>query len=170
MHTPKSFGALALATLVAVLAVGCKEPEIKQAGGRSTGRTVKATIGTFDPNADVGIDLEKFGVERPDDYAVQMSLNQAFPGMDACVAAVKDRRGIAADTQLSGDLDIQVKLEPKTGKAMAVNATISGKHAKDQSLNDCLRDAVAQVDFPKYDGPPVVAEIYTQLDGGTIDE
>jgi len=169
MHTPRSFGALALATLMALAAVGCKEPEIKQAG-RTAGRTVKASIGTFDPNADLGIDLDKFGTERPDDYEVQMSLNQAFAGMDACVAAVKERKGIAADTQLSGDLDLQVKLEPKTGKAMAVNATISGKYAKDEALNGCLRDAVAKVDFPKYDGPPVVAEIYTQLDGGTIEE
>ena len=170
MHTPKSFGALALATLVATLAVGCKEPEIKQAGGRSAGRTVKATIGTFDPNADLGIDLDKFGSERPDDYAVQMSFNQAFEGLDACVASFKEKKGISADTQLLGDLDLQVKLEPNTGKAMAVNATVSGKYAKEQSLNDCLRDAVAKVDFPKYDGPPVVAEIYTQLDITTIEE
>lgn len=169
MYTPRSFGALALATLMAVAAVGCKEPEIKQAG-RSAGRTVKASIGTFDPNADLGLDLSQFGGERPDDYEVQMALNQSFAGMDACVAAVKERKGLAADSQLEGDLDLQVKLEPKTGKAMAVNATISGKYAKDQQLGDCLREAVAKVDFPKYDGPPVVAEIYTQLDGGTIEE
>lgn len=169
MHTPRSFGALALATLMAAAALGCKEPEIKQAG-RSAGRTVKASIGTFDPNADLGLDLSQFGGERPDDYGVQMAFNQSFAGLDACVAAVKERKGIPADTQLPGDLDLQVKLEPKTGKAMAVNATISGKYAKDEELSACLRDAVAQVEFPKYDGPPVVAEIYTQLDSGTIEE
>ncbi len=170
MHTRQSLGALALATLMATAAFGCKEPEIKQAGGRSAGRTVKATIGTFDPNADLGIDLSNFGSERPDDYAVQMAFNQSFAGMDACVAAAKDRKGISADTQLEGDLDIQVKLEPKTGKAMAVNATLPGKYAKDTELSDCIRDAVAQVDFPRYDGPPVTAEMYTQLDAGTADE
>ena len=169
MYTPRSFGALALATLMAVAAVGCKEPEIKQAG-RSAGRTVKASIGTFDPNADLGLDLSQFGSDRPDDYAVQMAFNQSFPGLDACVASFKESKGIASDTQIEGDLDLQVKLEPKTGKAMAVNATLSGKYAKDQKLSDCLREAVASVEFPKYDGPPVVAEIYTQLDGGTIEE
>ncbi len=169
MHSPRSLIALALCSLVAVGAAACKEPEIKQAG-RASGRTVKASIGTFDPNADLGIDLDKFGSERPDDYEVQLAFNQSFAGMDACVASVKQKKGIAADTPLAGDLDIQVKLEPNTGKAMAVNATISGKYAKDQGLSDCLRDAVAAVDFPKYDGPPVVAEIYTQLDGGTIEE
>jgi hypothetical protein len=169
MHTPQSFGALALATLMAVAAVGCKEPEIKQAG-RTAGRTVKASVGTFDPNADVTLDLDKYGSERPDDYAVQMAFNQSFASMDACVAAAKDRRGIAADTQLQGDLDFAVRLEPKTGKAAAVNATLPGKYAKDSTLTDCLRDAVAGVQFPQYDGPPVVVEFYTQLDGGTIDE
>jgi hypothetical protein len=168
MHTPHSFVALALSTLMAVAAVGCKEPEIKQAG-RSTGRTVKASIGTFDPNADVTIDLEKFGTARPDDYAVQVAFNQAFGGLDACVLAVKEKRGISADTQLQGDLDLQVKLDP-SGKALAVNATLPGKYAKDSTLESCIRDAVGAVQFPPYDGPPVVAEFYTQLDGGTIEE
>lgn len=169
MHTPQSFGALALATLMALAAVGCKEPEIKQAG-RSAGRTVKASIGTFDPNADLGIDLSNFGSDRPDEYEVQMAINQGFAAMDACVVAAKERRGIAADTQLEGDLDLQVKLEPKTGKAMAVNATLPAKYAKDETLDQCIRDAVGGVEFPKYDGPPVVAEFYTQLDAGTIEE
>lgn len=170
MHTPRSFGALALATLMAIAAFGCKEPEIKQAGGRTTGRTVKASVGNFDPDADLGIDLEKFGSERPDDYAVQMAFNQSFPGLDACVAAAKDRKGISADTQLQGDLDLQVRLEPKTGKTLGVNATLPAKYAKDQELDKCIRDAVGGVEFPKYDGPPVVAEFYTQLDAGMVEE
>lgn len=170
MHNPQSFGALALATLMALAAVGCKEPEIKQAGRTAAGRTVKASIGTFDPNADLGIDLSNFGSERPDDYEVQMAINQGFAAMDACVAAAKERRGISADTQLEGDLDLQVKLEPKTGKAMAVNATLPAKYAKDKTLDQCIRDAVGGVEFPKYDGPPVVAEFYTQLDAGMMEE
>ncbi|MCX4245060.1 hypothetical protein [Paraliomyxa miuraensis] len=168
MHTPKSFGALALtvpALALVLAAVGCKDPEIKQAG-RST-RTVKASISTFDPNADVAIDFEG-GTQRPDDYAVQMSFNQAFAPMDACVVAAKERKGIAADQALPGDVDLAVKLEPKTGKAAAVNATLSaGKLDKDTVLKDCIREAVATVQFPKYDGPPVVVELSTQLDAGS---
>jgi hypothetical protein len=169
MHTPRSFGALALASLMAVAAVGCKEPEIKQAG-RTAGRTVKANLGTFDPNADVALDLDKYGSNRPDDYAVQMAFNASFAGLDACVAAAKERRGISADTQLQGDLDLQVKLEPNTGGVLAVNATLPGKYAKDKVLDQCIRDAVGEVEFPKYDGPPVVAEFYTQLDAGSMEE
>jgi hypothetical protein len=168
MHTsPKSL-ALALATLMAVAVVGCKEPEIKQAG--RSGRTVKATIATFDPNADVTLDLDKYGSERPDDYEVQMALNQGFASMDACVLAAKERKGMSAETQIPGDLDLAVQLEPKTGKAAAVNATLPGKYDRDSNLKDCIREAVAQVDFPKYDGPPVTVEFYTQLDAGTMEE
>lgn len=166
MHTPQSLGALALATLMAVAATGCKEPEIKQAG-RSSGRTVKATIGSFDPNADVTLDLEKYGSDRPDDYAVQMAFNQSFAALDQCVLAAKERKGIAPDTQLEGDLDLQVRLEP-TGKAVGVNTTLPGAWSKDEALQSCIRDAVAGVQFPPYDGPPVVAEFYTQLDAGTM--
>jgi len=168
MHTRTSLGALVLASLVAVAATGCKEPEIKQAG-RSSGRTVKASVGTFDPNADVTIDLDKYGSERPDDYAVQMAFNQAFVGLDQCVLAAKERKGIAAETQLEGDLDLQVKIDP-SGKAVGVNTTLPEKWAKDATLESCIRDAVAAVQFPKYDGPPVVTEIYTQLDAGTMEE
>jgi hypothetical protein len=167
-HTPTTFGALALATLMAVAVVGCKEPEIKQAG--RAGRTVKANIATFDPNADITIDLEKFGTERPDDYAAQVAFNQSFAGIDACVLTVKEKKGMAADSQIPGDLDIAVKLEPLTGKASAVNATLPGKYDKDSGLKDCIRNAVAQVDFPKYDGPPVTVEFYTQLDAGSMEE
>lgn len=168
MHTPQSLGALALVTLMAVAATGCKEPEIKQTG-RSAARTVKANIGSFDPNADVTLDLEKYGSDRPDDYAVQMAFNQSFAALDQCVAAAKERKGIAADTQLEGDLDLQVKLEP-TGKAVGVNTTLPSKWSKDEALQSCIRDAVAGVQFPPYDGPPVVAEFYTQLDAGTMEE
>ncbi len=169
MHTPtKSFGALALASLMALAVIGCKEPEIKQAG--RAGRTVKANIATFDPNADVTIDLDKYGSERPDDYAAQVAFNQSFGGIDACVVAVKERKRMSADTQLPGDLDVTVKLEPKTGKAAAVNATLSSKYDSDTKLKDCIRNAVAEVQFPQYDGPPVVVEFYTQLDAGTMEE
>lgn len=164
IQSPKTFGALAL-TLVTLAAFGCKDPEIKQAG--RSARTVKANISTFDPDADVSLDMDKWGTERPDDYAVQMSLNQAFGPMDACVAAAKARKGMPADKVLAGEVDLAVKLQPKTGKAAAVNATLSGKLDKDAALKDCIREAVASVQFPKYDGPPVVAELSTELDAGS---
>lgn len=167
MHTRKPLGALALATLMAVAATGCKEPEIK-AGGRNAARTVKANIGAFDPNADYAIDMNRGG-ERPDDYAVQMAFNQSFAALDQCVLAAKERKGISADTQLEGDLDLQVKLDP-SGKATGVNTTLPAKWAKDEALQSCIRDAVAGVQFPQYDGPPVVAEFYTQLDAGMTEE
>lgn len=167
-QSPKSLGALALTALVAFAATGCKEPEIKQAG--RSGRTVKANISTFDPNADVVLDLDKYGSERPDDYATQMAFNQAFAPMDQCVLAAKERKGVPVERQLPGSMDIAVKLEPRSGKAAAVNATLPGKLDQDATLKDCIRAAVATVQFPKYDGPPVVVEFYTEVDAGMMDE
>lgn len=165
-HAPKTL-ALALSSLVALAASGCKEPEVTQAGRK--GRTVKANVATFDPNADVVLDLDKYGTERPDDYAAQMAFHQAFEPMDQCVISAKARKGISPDKVLKGDVDVAVKLEPKTGKASAVNATLS-KYDKDVALKDCIREAVAGVQFPQYDGPPVVVEFSTELDAGTMEE
>ncbi len=166
MHkSPKTLGVLALSTLMAVAAFGCKEPEIKQ-GGRK-GRTVKANIGTFDPDADVVLDLDKYGSERPDDYAVQVAFNQAFEPMDECVLSAKERKGIKADAVLhDGMMDIAIKLDGPKGKATAVNATLPGKFDKDEKLKECIRSAVADVQFPQYDGPPVVVDFHMELDAG----
>jgi hypothetical protein len=153
---------------MALAAVGCKEPEIKQAG--RAGRTVKANIATFDPKADVVLDLDKYGSESVDDYAVQQAFNQSFGGIDECVLTIKERKGMTADTQIPGDLDIAVQLDPKTGKAAAVNATLPGKYDNDTTFKDCIRNAVAQVEFPTYDGQPVTVEFYTQLDAGSMEE
>lgn len=171
MHqSPKTFGALTLAGLVALAAFGCKEPEIKQAGRK--GRTVKANIATFDPNADLSIDIEnnKLGTERPDDYAAQMAFNQAFEPMDECVLAAKERKGMKPHKTLKGDIDIEVKVEGPTGKALGVNATLPGKHDKDDALKECIREAVASVQFPSYDGPPTVITFSTELDAGYMEE
>ncbi len=157
-----------LGALMATAAVGCKDPQVTQAGRK--GRTVKANIATFDPNADVMLDLDKYGSERPDDYATQMAFNQAFEPMDTCVLAAKERKGISVERTLKGDVDIAVKLEPKTGKAAAVNATLPGKYDKDAKLKECIRTAVAGVQFPQYDGPPVVVDFYTELDAGFMEE
>lgn len=166
-HARTTPGALLLSALMAVAVFGCKEPEIKQAGRK--GRTVKATVASFDPNADVVLDLDKYGSERPDDYAAQMAFHQAFEPMDQCVVSAKQRKGMAPEKILAGDVDVAVKLEPKTGKPSAVNATLS-KHDKDTILKECIREAVAGVQFPSYDGPPVVVEFYTELDAGTLEE
>ncbi len=166
--SPKSFGVLTLSALMATVTLGCKDPEVKQ-GGRK-GRTVKANIATFDPNADVVLDLDKYGTERPDDYATQVAFNQSFEGIDGCVLSAKERRGISVERTFDGDMDISVKLEPKSGKAAAVNATLPGKHNKDGALKKCIRQVVAEVQFPQYDGPPVVVDFYTELDAGFMDE
>ncbi len=150
-----------LGALIAITAAGCKEPKVKR------GRTVKATIATFDPNADVVLDLDKYGTERPDDYAAQLAFNQSFEGIDACVLAAKERKGISVDKVLKGDMDIAVKLDPLKGKANAVNATLPGRYDKDAKLKECIRGAVAGVQFPSYDGPPVVVEFSTELDAGS---
>lgn len=168
-QSPKTFVALSLGALMTVATLGCKDPEIK-AGNRAT-RSVKATIATFDPNADVVLDLDKYGSERPDDYAVQVAFAQAYEPMDVCVLAAKERKKMSPESVLhDGMMDISIKLDGPKGKAMAVNATLPGKLDKDSALKDCIRDAVAEVTFPSYDGPPVVVDFYTEVDAGFMEE
>ena len=54
--SPKTLVALSLGALMATTTLACKDPEIK-AGNRAT-RTVEASISTFDPDADVVLDLD----------------------------------------------------------------------------------------------------------------
>jgi hypothetical protein len=139
-------------------------------GARSQ-RTVKASIGTFDENADVELAIGDGGGEgeRPDDYDVNKALEGSYPALDACVAAYKQKKGIKPETQLEGDIDFAVKLNGggKT-KPLAVNATISSsKLDKDEEFKNCMREAVGSTDFPKYHGPHVVAKFSTQIDAGS---
>lgn len=159
----RTLGLLSLVTAFALPAVGCKKPDT----GRKGKRTVKATIAEFDP-ASMTIDLDKYGTERVDDWEVQQAFNRSFDGLDTCVAKAKEKAGVSVGDALDGDVDFAVKLNPKEDKPFAVNATLSAsKLNKDQDLKDCLRDAVAGVGFPTYDGPPQVAEFSTQLDPGS---
>jgi hypothetical protein len=163
MAVVRSLGLLTLATAVSLGAVACKKPD----KGRKNKRTVKATIAEFDPAA-MTVDLDKYGTARVDDYEVQQAFNRSFDGLDACVFAAKEKHKVKADDALDGDVDFAVKLNPKDAKPFAVNATLSSsKWNDDKELKNCLRDAVAGVGFPTYDGPPQVAEFSTQLDPGS---
>ncbi len=159
----RSLGLLTLVTAFALPVVGCKKPD----KGRQSKRTVKATIAEFDP-ASMTVDLDKYGTERVDDWEVQQAFNRSFDGLDACVMKAKDRHKVSDADALDGDVDFAVKLDPDQAKPFAVNATLSAKKWDgDEELKDCLRDAVAGVGFPTYDGPPQVAEFSTQLDPGS---
>lgn len=162
----RKLGLFTLATAVSLGAVACKKPD-----GRSGGkRTVKATIAEFDP-ASMTVDLDAYGTERVDDWEVQQAFNRSFEGLDKCVVDAKGRRGVSDEDALAGDVDFAVKLNPKAAKPFAVNATLSDETLNgDSKLKDCLREAVAGVGYPTYDGPPQVAEFYTQLDPGSVYE
>ncbi len=164
----RSLGLLTLVTAFALPAVACKKPS----KGRHGKRTVKATIAEFDP-ASMTVDLDKYGTERVDDWEVQQAFNRSFDGLDACVAKAKDKHKVSDSEALDGDVDFAVKLDPDKSEPFAVNATLSSKKwDDDKDLKDCLRDAVAGVGFPTYNGPPQVAEFSTQLDPGSewVDE
>ena len=159
----RTLGLLSLATAVSFGAVACKKPD----KGRTGKRTVKATIAEFDPSS-MTVDLDKYGTERVDDWEVQQAFNRSFDSLDMCVVKAKKKHGVGPESALSGDVDFAVQLNPKADKPFAVNATLSeSKLNKDSDLKDCLRDAVAGVGFPTYDGPPQVAEFSTQLDPGS---
>lgn len=163
----RSIGSLtAIIAGVAALAlpmVGCK----KAPNGRNGKRTVKAAIADFDPNGDIELDLEKYGSGRVDEWEVQKAFNRSFAGLDKCVVAAKKKAGLKAESQLEGDVAFAVRLNPEAVKPFAVHVTVAQKWSGNGALTDCLRDAVADVGFPTYDGPPQVAEFDTQLDPGS---
>ena len=159
-----SIGLIALTMAVGLTA--CKNPKVKSASGR----TVKAKIAEFDPNAVLDLNMGDGGGgggQRPDEYQMELAFNQSFGAIDECVVAAKEKRGMATDKQLSGDLDIAVKLNPSKSRPLGVNAKLPKKFAKDAELSDCVREAVASVPFPTYDGPPIIVEFSTQLDAGS---
>ena len=158
----KNMGLLVLGAVMAMGAVGCKNPDLKRRG-----RTVKANIAEFDPNADFEFDLDAYGTEIPDDYAIQLAFNQAFGGMDACVLKAKEEMGVSSAKVLNGEVEVAVMLDPKKGKPAAVNATLPGRYAKNDGLKDCIREVVGEVKFPTYDGTPRQANFSCELDAGS---
>ncbi len=158
MTSTRAMTVMAVAALLVVPTVGCKK---SSEGGRAAKRTVKASIAEFDPNADVVLDLNAYGTERADEWLVQEAFNQSFEGLDRCIAEHKARIGMSEEQTLEGGVSVAVKLDPKKGRPSAVNASFSAKslEKKDhRALKDCVREVVATVDFPTYDGPPQVAE------------
>ena len=137
-------------------------------GGAAAPNAVTANIARFDPNADVVFDLDKYGNERPDQYAVQQAFFNQFGALDECVLAEKDRRG--KEDQLLGDVFMAVKLNPEKSRPLGVNATMPTGYEGATKLEDCLREAAASSAFPQYDGPPVVVEFEFELDPGFVEE
>jgi hypothetical protein len=131
-------------------------------GGATAPDAVTANIAEFDPNADISLDMDKFGSERPDEYAVQQAFFAAFDGIGGCVAAEHERR--KTEKEFDGDVSVAVKLNPEKARPFGVNATLPSGFENATKLKDCMREEVAKVEFPTYDGPPVVVEIEFELE------
>ena len=136
-------------------------------GGAAAPNAVTANVASFDPNADVVFDLDKYGVERPNEYDVQQAFFNQFSALDECVWAEKDRR--KNEDQLLGDVAMAVKLNPEDSRPLSVNATMPEGYEKSQKLTDCLREAAAGAPYPVYDGPPVVVDFEFELDPGYVE-
>ncbi len=130
-------------------------------------RKVTASISTFDPEGDVTLDLDAYGSERPDDYAVQDAFYGTFEGFDQCLVKERKRMG-DEEMVLEGDATITIKLNPKKSKPLGVNAALPEEYSDD--FKDCLREAAAKGKYPTYDGPPVVAEFEFEIDPGYEEE
>lgn len=158
---------LLLVSTAVLASVGCKGVD----KGQRSQRTVKASIATFDENADIELAIGDGGGEgeRPDDYDVQQRFSAVYPGLDACVAAYKERHKMKPESQLEGDVDFAIKLDGGgKSKPLGVNAVFSSKKLdNDEELKACMRDAVGNTDFPVYSGPHIVAKFSTQVDAGS---
>ncbi len=138
---------------------------VKLAGAADPG-AVTANIAEFDPNADVSLDMDKYGSERPDEYEVQQAFFAAFDRINECVLAEHERR--KSEEQFPGDVSMAVKLNPEAPRPFGVNATLPSGFEEAEQLETCMREAVGDVQFPTYDGPPVVVEFEFELDPGFV--
>jgi len=153
-------GVAAMVTMV----TACGKPA-EPAGERGR-KAAMASIASFDPNEDIAFDLDAYGSARPDQYAIEQAFATRYGAFDDCVAAEKKRRH--KDEQLPGDVAMAVKLNPKSNKPFAVNASLD-PGAESKKLNDCLRDAAAAATYPEYDGPPVQVKFSFELDPGSVE-
>jgi hypothetical protein len=148
--------------LVALLVAGVLGGAATTASGVANASTATATtVPTFDPNADVVMDMDA-GPERPDSHSVTQAFSRQYDAIDACVVDFKGGR----DTTLEGEAKVEILLNPKGARPLGVNTTLPGSIKKDRELHECLRAAVATADYPSYDGPPVVVEFEVELDPG----
>lgn len=157
---------LGLMTVVLGVAIGCNAKPAERSGERGSRTISKANIATFDPDEDIHFDLNAYGTSRPDQYAIEQAFAGAYPGMDTCVADEKARK--KSEKQLPGEAKFAIKLNPKESRPFAVNAEL--EQGLSPKLNDCLREAVAGVTYPTYDGPPTVVKFTTELDPGYAEE
>lgn len=151
---------IGVAMTVTMLAA-CGKPA-EPAGERGR-KPAMASIASFDPGADIAFDLDAYGSDRPDQYALEQAFATRYGAFDECVAAEKKRRH--KDEQLPGDVAMAIKLNPKSNKPFAVNATLDPA-VDSKQLSDCLREAAAAATYEMYDGPPVVANFSFALDPG----
>lgn len=147
------------------LAAACGKPA-ERPGERGRKATM-ASIATFDPDAAVEFDLDAYGTDRPDQYAIEQAFATRYGAFDECVAAAKKRK--KTDEKLPGDVSLAIKLNPKSDRPFAVNAEMPDE-VHDAKLKDCLRDAAAAAAYPKYDGPPCVTKFTFELDPGVAEE
>ena len=136
--------------------------------GTSTADAVTANVAEFDPNAAISLDMDKYGGERPDDYEIQQAFFGAFDGIGTCVEAERQRRKTPDDEVLPGDVSVAVKLNPEKSRPFGVNATLPEGFESATKLKDCMREEVAKVKYPTYDGVPVVVEFEFELDPGSV--
>jgi len=148
-------------SVAVAVAFGCNMKPAERKGDRI--RTIaKANVASFDPDEAVNFDLNAYGSDRPDQYAIEQAFNSAFPAIDECVGAEKDR--LKSEEQLPGDLKLAIKLNPKETSPFAVNAELAD--GLSEKLQECLREAAAGAGYPTYDGPPVVVNFELELDPG----
>ncbi|MFV8750675.1 hypothetical protein ACNOYE_08985 [Nannocystaceae bacterium ST9] len=135
-------------------------------GGSAGADAVTANIAEFDPNADITLDMDSFGSEQPDEFAIQQAFFGQFEAIGQCVFDEKDRR--KSEDQMLGDVVIAVKLNPKSSRPFGVNATMPEGYTEATKLKDCLREAAAAAPYPKWDGVPRIVEFEFELDPGSV--
>ncbi|MFO0633204.1 MAG: PilZ domain-containing protein [Nannocystaceae bacterium] len=146
--------------LVAALVAG-----LVGAGAATASASTTTNVPTFDPNADVELDMNA-GPERPDKQQVLDAFSRQYDAIDACVVDTKRD----PDKPLQGEAHVEVLLNPTGEVPLGVNTELPKSLAKNRQLRECLRAAVATADYPSYDGPPIVVEFDFEIDPGYEEE
>jgi hypothetical protein len=151
--------AAVLCVVAVALAAGCGSPAEKP--GERGRKASMASIAGFDPDEAVAFDLDAYGTDQPDQYAIEQAFATQYGAFDECVAAAKERK--KSEKKLPGDVAMAIKLNPKDHKPFAVNAEMPDG-VTDEKLKTCLREAAASASYPTWDGVPRVVKFNFELD------
>lgn len=125
----------------------------------------KSSIPEFDPD-NFTVDMNAYpGNQAPDEQEVIRAFENQFSAIDVCVAKAKRKR----NQRIKGFAEMKVLLNPSGDAPLGLHSRVPEPlqaNKRGRALASCLRTAIASAEYPKFRGPPVVAEFEFEIDPG----